>query len=154
MMIRLHNMIKPPKLARRSGFSLPELSIAILCMMILASVLYLSYDWIRDSAKRSTTIKDMDALVNAVRIYQGHKKDGQFPATLGDLLVGVSAAESVDGVIKGAYIVRKEWTTGDATTWVDGWGQPYVYDRSARTITSTGGVSANAADNVPIIVKF
>lgn len=150
MMIRLNSFFSGKKLARRSGFSLPELSIAILCMMVLASVLYLSYDWIRDSAKRSTTLKDMDTLQNACRLYMGHKKDGAVPATLGVLLEELPQADSVDGVKKGPYIKRKEWTS-DPNTWVDGWGNAYVYDPAARTITSSGGVNA---DRVPITVNF
>lgn len=151
MMIRLQNLLKPRKFSRRPGFSLPELSIAILCMMILASVLYLSYDWIRDSAKRSTTIKDLDTLQNACRLYMGHKKDGAAPATLGVLLDEMPSADSVDGVKKGPYVKRKEWVSGDPTTWVDGWGNVYTYDPAGRTITSSGGVNA---DRVPITVTF
>ena len=150
-MMQQISLTMKPQLRRRVGFSLPELSIAILCMMILASVLYLSYVWDRDSAKRSTTIKDLDTLQNACRLYMGHKKDGAVPATLGVLLEELPAGDSVDGVKKGPYVKRKEWVAGDPTTWVDGWGNPYVYDAAARTITSSGGVNA---DRVAIIVTF
>ena len=135
LITKIRNAMMPQK---RKGFSLPELSIAILCMMILATVLYLSYDWIRDSAKRSTTISDMDSLQNACRMYMGHRKDGAAPATLGALITGLTAAESSDGVAKGNYIKKSDWTAADASTWVDGWGNAYTYTAATRTITSTG----------------
>lgn len=137
-------------LKRRAGFSLAELSVVVLVMMILAAGLFLSYDWIRESAKRSVTLKDLESLQSACRMYMGHKKDGSAPANLGVLLVELPAAESVDGVKKGPYIKKADWTT-DESTWVDAWGNPFSYDPTARTIKSTGGVTA---DRVEITVSF
>ena len=137
-------------LKRRAGFSLAELSVVVLVMMILAAGLFLSYDWIRDSAKRSVTLKDLESLQSACRMYMGHKKDGAVPANLGVLLVELPAADSVDGVKKGPYIKKADWTA-EESTWVDAWGNPFIYDATARTIKSSGGVTA---DRVEITVSF
>ena len=149
MMMKLRDLFSQQN-GRRKGFSLAELSIVVLVMMILAAGLFLSYDWIRDSAKRSVTLKDMESLQSAARMYMGHRKDGAVPANLGVLLNELPASDSVDGVKKGPYIKKTEWTS-DSSTWVDGWGNPYIYDSSARTIESSGGVNE---DRVKITVSF
>lgn len=122
---------------RRSGFSLAEVSIAVLCMMILASGINLSLDWIRDSASRAATQRDLSELHSALTLYSQQHKNGATPASLGTLLDKMPSGLSRDGLEKGPYIKKGGWTS-DSSTWIDGWGQPYQYDSTARTLSSTG----------------
>ena len=133
--------------AKRKGFSLPELSITILCMMILATILYLAYDWIQNSAKRSTTMRDMETLQSACLMYAAARSDGAFPANLGALVTGLTASQTVDGLARASFVRKTGWTA-TASTAVDGWGNAYTYDAAARTITST------ANGGTPIVVNF
>ena len=129
----LRNVFVSP---RRKGFSLPELSIVILCMMILSTILYLAYDWIQDSAKRSTTMRDLETLQSACLMYQTAHINGTVPADLGALVTGLTTAQTVDGLARTSFIRKAGWTS-DPSTCVDAWGNAYVYDAAARTITST-----------------
>ena len=132
-MTAIRNYFIPTK---RKGFSLPELSITILCMMILATILYLAYDWIQNSAKRSTTMRDMETLQSACLMYAAARSDGAFPTNLGNLVAGLTAAQTVDGLARASFIRKAGWTSV-ASTCVDAWGTAYVYNAAARTITST-----------------
>lgn len=131
---------------RRSGFSLPELSISVLCMMILASGIAFSLDWIRDSASRAATQRSLSELHAAATLYMQQHKLGVAPASIGTLLEKLPAANSRDGLEKGPYIKKRGWTSS-SSTWVDGWGVVYQYDASNRVITSAG-------NGTPITVRF
>ena len=131
---------------RRGGFSLPELSISVLCMMIMAAGLALSLDWIRDSASRAATQRSLSELHAAATLYTQQHKDSAAPASIGTLLDKLPAANSRDGLEKGPYIKKRGWTN-DSSTWVDGWGVMYQYDALTRAITSSG-------NGTPITVRF
>ena len=131
---------------RRAGFSLPELSISVLCMMVLAAGLALSLDWIRDSASRAATQRSLSELHAAATLYTQQHKDSAAPASIGTLLDKLPAANSRDGLEKGPYIKKRGWTN-DSSTWVDGWGVMYQYDASSKAITSSG-------NGTPITVRF
>ena len=134
----IRNVFVPRK---RKGFSLPELSITILCMMVLATILYLAYDKIQESARRSTTMRDMETLQSAVLMYSTAHISGSLPADLGALVSGLTAAQTVDGIARTAFVRKSGWTS-DASTCVDAWGNAYVYNASTRTITSTANGGA------------
>lgn len=123
---------------RRGGFSLAELSIICLVILVMTSSVIVGFDWCATSARRTATLQDMDVLQNAIILYSQQRRDGSLPANLGVLRHKLSAADSRDGLEKGPYIKKENWTS-DESTWVDAWGNPFVYDRSGRTLISSGG---------------
>ena len=116
---------------------MPEVSIIILCVTILAFGIGLTLDGIRDSASRAATTRDLSELHAALTLYIAQKNDGLPPATLGILLEQMPSAQSRDGLVKKPYIQKRGWTS-DASTWVDGWGNLYQYNSTDRTLSSTG----------------
>ena len=80
-------------------------------------------------------------------MYAAARSDGAFPTNLGALVTGLTAAQTVDGLPRAAFIRKTGWTS-DATSCVDAWGVAYVYSAATRTITST------ANGGTAIVVNF
>lgn len=138
------------KMKKRKGFSILELTIytmgVILFMWLATSKLKDVYE----GFKRDATQQEIHSLAEACQRYETHSVTSLPPASLGDLVTGLTAAQSndfqahVDDLIKHP----KRTYTSDSSSFVDKWGNQYQYSRSDRTITSTG----NGGD--PISEKF
>ena len=126
------------KWTKRGGFSLAELSLVCLVILVLSSGVSVCSDWLADSARRTATLQEMDTLQNAIILYSQHRRDGALPSNLGVLRFKLSAADSRDGLEKGVYIKKANWTA-EESTWVDAWGNPYQYSPGSRTLISSGG---------------
>jgi Tfp pilus assembly protein PilE len=123
------------------GISTMDLSIYIVIAAILLTAGLVAYNSYQDRARRNTVREELNALAQACVNYQSDSATGSLPTDLGKLVTGLTAAQTVDGVIRGSYVAKTTWTT-DATTFTDPWGSQYVYNTTARTITSNGSGSA------------
>ncbi|CVK21668.1 hypothetical protein [Sporomusa sphaeroides] len=92
-----------------------------------------------DLVKRGLTHYQTYQLASACAQYAVESKSGEPPATLGDLTVGLTAEQSIDGEARDPYVKVPGWTT-DPTTITDYWDAPYQYTRTGadRNVTSTG----------------
>ena len=138
--------MKTIRFKRRNGFSLVEATFVMILVLVL-SVAYLMSPQIIDTAKRVQTKNDMSTITSAIMIYQANNINQQVPSNLGDLVTGLSAAQSTSGIAQTDFI-KRDGVTSDASSFVDSWGNPYIYNSSARTLSST------ANGGTPITVNF
>ena len=134
------------RLKKRKGFSLVEATFVMILVLVL-SLVYLMSPQIIDTAKRVQTKNDMGTIVSAILIYQANNVSQTVPPTLGNLVTGLTAAQSTNGIAQ-ANFIKKDGVTSDSSTFVDSWGNAYVYNPTSRTLTST------AAGGTAITVNF
>lgn len=122
----------------RKGFTLVELVIVIIVMSVLAGIFFAMGSDTPDTARISLMRTNMSSIRTALLSYSAMKKDGQLPTTLDELITGISKEDSIDGkehknLISGA---------GEDFSLEDPWGEPYVYDRTAKTLSCTPKTSS------------
>lgn len=140
----MYNLKK--QLRKRTGFVMMEV-LVVLGILIVLIGLASGLDWAEDYARLTTTKADMDTIIKGIKTYETMRTDKQLPSNLGDLVTGVEKNKSKSGMETGALIDKENWTS-DASTFVDQWDEPFIYDPSSRTLTSTN----NGKD--PIIMTF
>ena len=118
---------------KRKGYTLVELVIVIIVISILAGVFFAMGSDAPDTARISLMKTNMTSIRTALLSYSALKKDGQLPATLDELLTGIAKEDAVDGR------EHKNLISGEDEDFslVDPWGEPYVYDRAAKTLSCT-----------------
>ena len=135
----------------RAGFTLIELVLIIVVIGILSAVAVPKISSVLDESKRSATLKEMNALRQAIvgdasQLSGGHPVRGGYegdvgalPGSLSDLIAKPGGVASWDRHTQtgwdGPYITRDGYGT-------DAWGNAYQYSAAERTLTSTGGGGA------------
>lgn len=122
---------------KRKGFLSAELMIVIVITLILMVGAFIAYNEYKDNANRTVAMQDMQILKQGVISYSGLRSDSALPSDLGDLITGITATNSIDGVQHNSFIQRKGWTT--ASNIKDPWGVAYAY--SYNTTSNTGSIS-------------
>ncbi len=123
---------------KRKGFAFTsDLALAMLIGMIILFAVILGWPTIRDQANRYTANNELNTIKTAVTMYMGAAKSAAPPANLAALVTGLTAAQSIDHAAHKNLIDKKGWTTD--STFLDPWGNQYIYDASARTIKSSAG---------------
>jgi Bacterial type II secretion system protein G. len=121
---------------KHQGISTMDLSIYIVIASFLLLVGLYQYGPFSERARRHTTREDMRTIVQAILTYEADSSTGSLPSNLGALITGLTSSETVDGIARSSYVTKSTWTS-DSSTFVDGWGNAFVYDSSGRTLTST-----------------
>jgi prepilin-type N-terminal cleavage/methylation domain-containing protein len=106
---------------RSSGFTIVEILIAAAIVGILAAIAFPLYVNFQVQARVSRAQADVQTLVSAIGIFQGHM-DGALPATLNDLTV---PSTNVRGQVAGPML-------GQVPTAPAGW-TPYTYTPNVAT---------------------
>lgn len=120
----------------QGGWTLIELSVIISVMGILLAVGLFAWGPVNERARRMLTVYDMDTLTKACAAYTADNIAGQPPANLGELVTGLTSAQTIDGIARPSYVTSQKWTN-NAASYTDGWNNAFVYDNVAKTITST-----------------
>ncbi|MCK4546590.1 MAG: prepilin-type N-terminal cleavage/methylation domain-containing protein [Candidatus Eisenbacteria sp.] len=135
--------------SRHSGFTLLELVMVIVVLGIMAAVAVPRLSGITDEAKRSATLKEMNALREAIAgnpsgisgghaVLGGYEGDvGALPSSLQDLVTKPGGVASWDRYTQTGWDGPYVDSGGGYST--DAWGNAYQYNSGARTITSTAG---------------
>lgn len=144
--------LEPVLVGASSGFTLVELVIILIVLGIVAAVAIPKIGNMIDSSKTVATKQEMQRLKEAIvgnpsvaaagrfsdRGYRGDVKS--FPTNLASLVTKPGGVAAWNPYTKlgwnGPYV---DSTEGDYLK--DAWGVNYVYDSTARTITSTGSGS-------------
>lgn len=123
---------------KRKGYTLIELVIVIIVVSILTGIFIAMGSDAPDTARISLMKTNMTSIRTSLLSYSALKKDGQLPATLDELLTGIAKEDAIDGR------EHKNLISGENEDFslVDPWGSPYVYDRTAKTLSCTPKLSS------------
>jgi type II secretory pathway pseudopilin PulG len=125
---------------KRKGMDLVQLGIYAICIGILLMVIMPKLTNYVEGKKMDATNQEMRVLAEQCALYSSISAAGNPPSTLGDLVTGLTADQSVDNQNHNDFVADKglsKTLTSDPTSFVDAWKNQYVYDAAARTITST-----------------
>lgn len=137
MLVKINNGFR-----KRKGFGLMDLALYAIALSILVAAGVMAYNDYQDGNKRAVAKEEMKTLATAASLYIASAKTGTAPTDLGQLVVGLTADQSNDNVIKAAFVAKPTWTTV-ATTFVDPWGTAYTYTAATKTIScaNNGGTA-------------
>ncbi|MDR1701514.1 MAG: type II secretion system GspH family protein [Sporomusaceae bacterium] len=121
---------------KRKGFTLIELLVVLGALIVISGLATWGIDAVQDASRRAATNQDMAILRDAVQAYQAMSKTGKPPTSLGDLVTGLTAAQSIDGQVHANFVKKAGWTSA-ASSFIDHWNNAYTYSATARTISST-----------------
>lgn len=124
------------KMKNRKGQDILQFSLWAAAVIIFLALAIPRYsDW-QEGNRRKATMKEMRTIADQCALYMATSSTGQPPANLGDLVTGLTAANSNDGVAHGNFLASNKFTN-DPNSFVDGWGNVYTYDSANHTLEST-----------------
>lgn len=144
--------IKALKNKRRKGFTLIEIMIACAIIIALSVGAFFYYSQTQQSRKMAQMRQDMEAICTASLAYEAMSLDSTPPASVQDLITGLSAAQSIDGVAH-KFLTQTQGSTTSTDKILDPWGTEYVYDQSARTVTCIPK-DASGTDMTAVVRSF
>lgn len=124
----------------KGGVALSDLIFALIGILFLMAVAYLKWPLIRDFLRTGSEWMELQALQQAATNYAGLTLDGSAPTSTQDLVDGISADNSIDGIAHTGFMSdkSKRWAAG---IYQDAWGNDYTFSTDAdgnNSITSNG----------------
>ena len=135
---KLKNHLKNITAKKREGFSIQEIAIGVIIIIMLSLGTFMIYYPIQDSAKIALMKSDLENIATAATSYTVLNVNGTPPSSLDELATGLTADQSVDGKAKNFLQTNRGCgeSTTEGTNMVDPWNNPYVVDPTTRTVTS------------------
>lgn len=128
MNISLNNInetVNEVQFKRQGEILIPSAVFYIIAVILLASAAYLNWPTIRDFFRSGEERLSLWSIQSAASMYSSFRADGAVPSSISDLLTGVSASDSVDGVDHVNLLGNTgRWKSGQQT---DAWGTDYVF---------------------------
>lgn len=132
MIVQIQGRIK-----KRKGFGMVDLVMYAVGVAILIGGIFYAIQNFTDGNRRTVAWQDLDMLISDVQLYIGYSSTATAPTDLGKIVTGLTAAQSIDQVAHTTeFQIKPTWTT-DPNSFIDPWGNAYLYDAAARTITCT-----------------
>ena len=122
-------------LKKRKGFGLLDLGLYAIALTILVAAGVAAYNEYQEGNKRAVARQELKTIASACSLYMVTARSGNPPAELGDLVTGLTAAQSNDGIAKGRFVAKTTWT--NTASFVDPWGNAYGYNAATQTVTCT-----------------
>lgn len=144
--IRKYNL-KPKK---RSGWTMMEVMITLIVIIALSAGIFFAYSNVQKSRKIATMKSDMSSIATACVAYELLNSKGTAPADMNELMTGLPASDSLDGLDK-TFLQNTRSNSNAASTMLDPWGNAYIVDGSSRTITS---VADNHNEHPETVLRF
>ena len=120
---KLKNHLKNITAKKREGFSIQEIAIGVIIIIMLSLGTFMIY---------------LENIATAATSYTVLNVNGTPPSSLDELATGLTADQSVDGKAKNFLQTNRGGgeSTTEGTNMVDPWNNPYVVDPTTRTVTS------------------
>lgn len=130
---------------KRNGFTLVELVMVLGVIIALGAIALFSYAQVQHMSRMAQMTSDMEAIANGCLAYQALSVTSTPPDTLADLVTGLTADESLDGIAHTDFVTSTKAPDGN---YLDPWGNVYTYDAAARTISCTPNDTSGTAMDV------
>lgn len=132
--------VSPGAKYKRWGYSIPELAMYAIGVLFLMAAAYLSWPSIRDFLRSTSQSMELRNMQTAATTYTSLRLDGNPPTSAKDLIDGLDAKDSVDGIAHDAFMTAKSgrWKDGNYT---DAWGEDFTFGKELdgqNYITSNG----------------
>ena len=143
MLLSIENKMKAIREKRKlkGGIALSDLLFAMIGIMFIMAIAYMKWPQIRDFLRTGSEWMELQALQQAATNYSSLTLDGSGPSGAADLVNGIPADKSVDGIEHKGFMSdkSKRWASG---TYTDVWGNDYTFSAADtdgnRSITSNG----------------
>lgn len=118
---------------------IPSAMIYVVAFIFLMAAAVLSWGTIRDFFRSGAQRIELSSMASAAGTYSALRTDGAAPTSAADLINGVAAADSIDGMAHTGLMSGDSgrWKSG---TYTDFWGNDFTFttDGTARKIVSGG----------------
>lgn len=139
------------KVKKRQGSSpMVELMFYLIIIIFVTSTAFFFYSEIQRSSKISVMKSEMSSISTACIAYELLNTKGTPPTDLNELLLGLPASDSLDGLDK-KFLNNPKNNSSLKSGILDPWGNAYIVDGNARTITS---VADKNNDHPETVLKF
>ena len=117
----------------RKGFSFMEILASLVLIVALTVGAFFVFNEAQQTRKLAQMHNEMDAIRSGILSYEATSLNSTFPPSLEVLASkGLSADESVDGAAHPSFVNSIKSGSG---TYLDPWGQAYVYNATERSLT-------------------
>lgn len=121
----LNNTLTGRSYKMRGEILIPSAVFYVIAVILLAAAAYLNWPTIRDFFRSGEERLSLWSIQSAASMYSSFRADGSAPTAISNLIDGVSAADSIDGVDhKNLLGNTGRWKSGQYT---DSWGTDYVF---------------------------
>ena len=143
MLLSIENKMKAIREKRKlkGGIALSDLLFAMIGIMFIMAIAYMKWPQIRDFLRTGSEWMELQALQQAATNYTSLTLDGSGPTGVKDLVDGIPADKSIDGIEHKGFMSdkAKRWESG---TYTDVWGNDYTFSAADEdgnhSITSNG----------------
>lgn len=124
---------------RKGAWDPVSISIGIAVVALLIAIALPKYQGFVEDGKRSAVEQEVRLLATQCALYAAKAKSSQPPDHLGELVNGLTQEQSNNNRAHGSFLANLSMNkfTNDPASFVDKWGNPYQYDKTARTVSST-----------------
>lgn len=134
MLLSIENKMKTIREKRKlkGGIALSDLLFAMIGIMFIMAIAYLKWPQIRDFLRTGSEWMELQSLQQAATNYASLSLDGSGPTSAADLVNGLTADKSIDGIEHKGFMSDKStrWASGDYN---DVWGNAYIFGEDAST---------------------
>ena len=124
----------------KGGIALSDLLFAMIGILFIMAIAYMKWPQIRDFLRTGSEWMELQSLQQAATNYTSLTLDGSAPKDASDLVNGISADKSIDGIEHKGFMSdkSKRWASGNYN---DVWGNAYTFTDDGNgnhSITSAG----------------
>lgn len=136
MLQRIHYHLK-----KRKGFDLIQVGLYAVAIAILMTVVITNFsgDFL-DGNRRAVAKEEVKIIANAAALFEMYRAPGAAgtkPTSIANLLAGLTAEESVDGVEHNGFLAGSKWNA--AADVKDPWGVAYTLDAATGVVEDGSG---------------
>lgn len=139
----------------RGGIALSDLLFAMIGILFIMAIAYMKWPQIRDFLRMGSEWMELQSLQQAATNYTSLTLDGSAPTNSKDLVDGIPADKSIDGIEHKGFMSdkSKRWASGNYN---DVWGNPYTFadDGNGNYSITSNGPNGTAGDDDDMTVWY
>lgn len=157
MLLSIENKMRSFRKHRKlkGGIALSDLLFAMIGILFIMAIAYMKWPQIRDFLRTGSEWMELQSLQQAATNYSSLTLDGSAPTGVKDLVDGIPADKSIDGIEHKGFMSdkTKRWASGNYN---DVWGNAYTFadDGAGNHSITSNGPNGTAGDDDDMVVWY